>query len=140
METFLPIATNFAVVGVVVLIVVVFVLALAALRARVRQPALSAVLDALSEFALKAVYGSIESLRASKRSKPDFETHAVIGGAGGSGLESVKGSNIKLSRDEKRYYEDLISRGLYKDWKAVEEELKYANPALRARHAGGRAA
>lgn len=61
METFLPIATNFAVVGVVILIVVVLVLGLAALRARVRQPALSAVLDVLGEFALKAVYGA-ESL------------------------------------------------------------------------------
>lgn len=58
MDAFIPLAVNFAVLGVVILIVVVLVLLFNAARARFRQPALVAVFDALGEFALKAVYGA----------------------------------------------------------------------------------
>jgi len=45
-----------------------------------------------------------------------------------------------LSRDERAYYEGCIGKGVYKDWNAVRDELKFANKGVRdrtaARHGG----
>lgn len=87
--------------------------------------------------ALRAVHGDLETLQASKKSsRPGpAESHTETGGGkppgeGGAGEDGVpKG----LSSREKEHYEAGIKAGRYKDWAAVNAELKFANPALRRR-------
>ena len=83
--------------------------------------------------ALRAAFGDIEALRASKsaRSGP-ADTHSETGGSkppsGGGGKNDVLKT---LSAREKDYYETKIKQGIYRDWKAVAAELEFANPAAR---------
>ena len=80
--------------------------------------------------ALRMAYGSIEKLeKARSRSKPDVQSDEQTGAGSdtGGGTEKIKG----LTSREREYYTDQISKGRYKDWDAVKEELTHANTALR---------
>ncbi len=88
--------------------------------------------------ALRSAFGSVEKLEKSRsRAKPDVqpdEQTGAGGDAGGGDKDGIKG----LTARERDYYRDQISKGRYKDWDAVKEELKHANTALR-RKMGARA-
>ena len=87
--------------------------------------------------ALNSVYGSIDALKSSKGAAQEFDTQQETSG-GGAPAETVSGTTLKLSADERKHYQYLIDRGQYKDWKEVEAEMKFSNKQVRSRH--GRAA
>jgi hypothetical protein len=82
--------------------------------------------------ALRAAFGPLETLRASKtaRSGPS-DTHSETGGSkppADAGKDPLKG----LSAREKDHYESKIRQGIYADWNAVKEELKFRRKGARA--------
>lgn len=83
--------------------------------------------------ALRTIFGEIDVFRAKKNRTQEYEHHEE-GGSGDPGEVTPKGTKLKLTKDERRYYESCIEKGIYKDWKEVEAEMKYANPQIRARH------
>ena len=79
--------------------------------------------------ALRAAFGDPEAIKASRstgKSGPG-ETHEEVGGAerdeGGKG--DTDGAPKDLTPRQKSHYESMISKGHYKDWAAVREELKF---------------
>lgn len=88
--------------------------------------------------ALRAAFGPAAAL-STARQKPDTrETHQetfASGDGGDSGADTPDpGKPPKgLTRDEYAYYDDLRRKGIYRDWNAVREELKFANQGLRKR-------
>jgi hypothetical protein len=84
--------------------------------------------------AIRAALGPIEKLKAAKSGRTSHEGHRETGGGGGAGPKGGQG-NLKLSAKERTHYEGKVGPGkLYKDWKAVEDELKFARPETRQRH------
>ena len=85
--------------------------------------------------AIRAVLGSLDKLEKASSARRSQESEEQ-GGAGGDGRPRG-GSSKKLvdhlSTDVKKTYEARIKSGLYKDWDAVEKELKYASPNVRQR-------
>ena len=85
--------------------------------------------------ALKALYGPSQRLK--KLEQRERETHQDTT-TNDSGEKSMKvelnddSSPEGLSKDEKIYYQDLINEGIYTSWKAVVDEMKYANPRIRS--------
>lgn len=85
--------------------------------------------------ALRAAFGDISTLRASKSARPgSSETHVESGGGrppageGGGSDGPPKG----LTPREKDHYEKAISRGIYANWAAVKDERKgYAKSKAR---------
>ena len=80
--------------------------------------------------ALRAAFGDPEVIRASRstgKTGPG-ETHVDVGGGDrpGAGATDADGAPKGLTDREKSYYTDKINRGIYKDWKAVTEERKFA--------------
>ena len=80
--------------------------------------------------ALRAAFGDPDTIKASRstgRSGPG-ETHEEVGGAERTdgGDSSTDGPPKGLAARQKAYYESMISKGHYKDWAAVREELKFA--------------
>lgn len=93
--------------------------------------------DARTELAaLMAVYGTADELekRKSSMTRELRDKHQETGGGKPPSDPTQAGLLKTLSVREKAHYESLIQRGLYKDWKDVEEELKYADPNLRKRY------
>lgn len=86
--------------------------------------------------AIRAVLGPVEKLERSRGAKPSHESHRETGGQGGGGKKSDDGKLTYevLSPREKDYYDKKIASGLYKDIKAVNEELAYANPQTRRKY------
>ena len=82
--------------------------------------------------ALQALYGPVDKLKQAKGAANEPETHQDGGSDEGPGVAAPK--KLRLSGDEKRYYGDLINKGIYKDWAQVEAEMKFANQRLRAKH------
>lgn len=82
--------------------------------------------------AVSAVFGPLDKLKQSKATL-EMQTHQETGGGKS---EPGKGSSFQdtLSAREKAYYEKGLEQGRYKDWKEVEEEMKFANPVVRAAH------
>lgn len=97
--------------------------------------------------ALRAIYGDVNKLGKVNTKPEDRETHMdTLQSSNDSGSDKKQSSQIKvddsgnitgLARDEKAYYQDLINKGVYRDWKAVEVEMKFSDAALRQR-AGAR--
>ena len=85
--------------------------------------------------AIRAVLGPLDKLERSLNARRSQESEEQ-GGEGGEGRPRG-GSSKKLvdhlSADVKKKYESRIASGLYKDWEAVEKELKYASPNVRQR-------
>lgn len=83
--------------------------------------------------AIRAALGPLDKLRAAKAGRTSHESTPELGGEGGEGRRSGEGS-LKLSAKERKHYEKGIETGRYKDWKAVADELKFANPNTRRKH------
>ncbi len=82
--------------------------------------------EATELIALEKVFGPVSLLKPRKSGR---QTHQETGGSSSSGTgKGKKGGSLfdKLSTDRKQYYNSKIASGLYKDEKAVEEELKFA--------------
>ena len=79
--------------------------------------------------ALRAAFGDPAVIRASRstgRNGPG-ETFNEVGGAErGEGAADADGKPKGLTPRQEAHYTNLIGRGVYKDWKAVAEELKPA--------------
>lgn len=91
--------------------------------------------------AMRAVFGEEKAIGVKADGTP--EHHQETSGSGGGdenqgGSQTPDGAPAHLSPDERKYYGDQIQKGIYPDWKAVTDELKYANGNLRKRH-GARA-
>lgn len=86
--------------------------------------------------ALEMIYGQLDKLRTAKSARTETEYHEDAGGDGTS--SAVVPKDLKMTPDEKRYYGDLINKGLYSGWDAVKEELKFSNSRIREKH-GARA-
>ena len=78
--------------------------------------------------ALRAAFGDPEVIRASRstgRSGPG-EAHAEVGGGDRPGETGEQDGMPKgLTAREQAHYQNLISRGIVKDWKQVAEERKF---------------
>ena len=83
--------------------------------------------------AIRAVLGPLEKLEKSSFARRALESDEQSGGGGRSGTGSRKKLVDHLKADVKSQYEKRIASGLYKDWEAVEKELKYASPNVRQR-------
>lgn len=82
--------------------------------------------------ALRNVFGPPEGL---KPQQGERETHQETGGSGESD-ETLRADGIPkgLTARERAFYSERVGPGkLYPDWKAVEDEQKFANPNLRKR-------
>ncbi len=80
--------------------------------------------------ALRAAFGDPGVIRASRntgRNGPG-ETHQEVGDGGGrpENQADADGKPKGLTSREENHYQNLINRGVYKDWKAVTEERKFA--------------
>lgn len=89
--------------------------------------------------AIRSVLGPVEKLERARNAKASHESHRETGGGGGGPTEGGKKGEGKLSYDnlsarEKAHYDKLIARGLYKDIKAVNDELAYVNPTTRRKY------
>jgi hypothetical protein len=79
--------------------------------------------------AIRAVLGPIERLKTARSARREAEAHEETGGSGGEGAPrrgSAKTGWDALDARKKSYYEGAIAKGLYKDRKAVLEELEFA--------------
>ena len=80
--------------------------------------------------ALRAAFGEPSAIRAARstgRTGPG-EAHVEVGGGerpGDAGNEA-DGAPKGLTEREKTHYQNLINRGIVKDWKSVIEERKFA--------------
>jgi hypothetical protein len=85
--------------------------------------------------AIRAVVGPLEKLRKAAEAPRSQEGEQQ--GGGGSEPKKGGGSSKKLvdhlKGDAKDHYERGIKSGRYKDWDAVEAELKYATPRARVK-------
>ena len=83
--------------------------------------------------ALRAALGDPADIRASRatgRNGPG-ESHEEIGGGerpGDGSKDTGEGPPKDITPRQKAHYESMISKGHYKDWKAVRAELKHARP------------
>jgi hypothetical protein len=88
--------------------------------------------------AIRAVLGPLEKLKVARSARRDDESYEETGsGGGGGGNRTPKSLKDTLTPREKDYYEGMIKKGMYPDWKAVESELSFARPEVR-RKAGAR--
>ena len=85
--------------------------------------------------AARAAFGSIESLEAVGEKRPR-ETYSETGG--GADPDDAGDDNSgwpkAMNADSRRYYQDLINKGVYSDRKAAVEEFSY-KPKHGPRHA-----
>lgn len=81
--------------------------------------------------AIRAVMGPLDRLEKARSAQRSVESEQQ-GGGSGKGMGG-KGKTLadQLNPRAREYYEGGIKSGRYKDWKAVEDELKYASPARR---------
>lgn len=86
--------------------------------------------------AIRQVLGPIDRLEKSRSGRSQHEHHRETGGGGGGGGgERQKTGKLsdQLNAEGRKHYEKGIEQGRYKDWAAVDDELKYAKPATRQR-------
>lgn len=86
--------------------------------------------------AIRAVLGPLDNLEKAANASRAQESEQQGGGEGNRGGNSGGGSKKlvdHLKPDAKDFYEKGIKSGRYRDWDAVEAELKYASPNVRRR-------
>ena len=80
--------------------------------------------------ALRAAFGDPEAIKASRSTGKNGpgEAHVEVGGGDRPGQNGAEADGMPkgLTEREKAHYTDKINRGIYKDWKAVTEERKFA--------------
>jgi hypothetical protein len=90
--------------------------------------------EATEAKALRAAFGDLSTLRASRSARPGpADTHSETGGgkpAGGGNSDAVLKD---LSQRQKEHYQRGIDQGRYKDWDEVKAEIKEASPRRSAR-------
>jgi hypothetical protein len=82
--------------------------------------------------AIRAALGPVEKVRAARSGRASHEDHRETGGGGGGAGPRGGQGNLKLTERERAHYQRGIDNGLYKDWKAVETELKFKSGAKAA--------
>ena len=87
--------------------------------------------------AIRAVLGSLDRLKLAKSARSDDDSHQETGGSqSGSSSKKVTKTGVDgLTVREKDYYDGMIKKGMYKDWKEVETELKFSSPDVRRKAA-----
>lgn len=86
--------------------------------------------------ALRAAFGDPDAIKAARSTGKNGpgEAHVEVGGGerpGESGADA-DGAPKGLTEREKNHYQNLINRGITKDWKAVAEERKFAKAKQKA--------
>ncbi len=89
--------------------------------------------------ALSLALGDIDGLRAASRGTVRRETFEDVGGgdADGGGQGSTGDGipkGMTLTATQRSYYQQKIDRGIYPNWKAVVDELKFAVPRTARVH------
>ena len=80
--------------------------------------------------ALRAAFGPAERLRTGRTER---ETAQEVGSDGGGEPPTDDKAPKGLSAANRRYYEEQIERGLYKDWDHVKKILNKASPGVKQR-------
>ena len=77
--------------------------------------------------AVRAAFGPLDDLKKIRAGKGERETHTETGGRGGDegDTKDTDGWPKTVSTAQRRYYDDLISKGVYADRKAALAELSY---------------
>jgi len=94
--------------------------------------------------ALHAAFGDLSELPGEREEDPEPSREtggSRRGGAADDDDKDDEDSKIlkKLSAREKEFYRARVGKGKpYPSWKAVAEEIKFANPELRKRYSGAR--
>lgn len=91
-------------------------------------------IEATMVAALRTVCGSVDSFRRAKAGRKGrvLESHDDFAGGGDDPEAGSPAGKGKLSKSERDYYAPLIQRGMYRDWKEVEDMVsKYGTPRLR---------
>lgn len=87
--------------------------------------------------AIRAVLGPVDKLQKAASASRAQDHDQQGGGSEGAGGGPKGGGQKKLHQyltgENKAYYERGIKQGRYKDWDAVDAELKYARPSVRQR-------
>jgi len=85
--------------------------------------------------AIRAVLGPLDKLKNAASARRAQESEEQGGSGGGEPKNKGAGKKLvdHLKGDAKEFYERGIKQGRYKDWSAVEAELKYASPKVRER-------
>jgi hypothetical protein len=85
--------------------------------------------------AIRQVLGPIDRLERSRNGRSQHDTHRETGGASGGERRPANGGKLadRLNAGAKAEYQKRIDRGIYKDWDAVEAELKYASAGVKQR-------
>ena len=90
--------------------------------------------------AVRAVLGPTTNMRKVGKVEAVRESHSE-GSGGGADVDAGAGEKgkpkpVKLTQREKDYYSPRVGPGkMYSTWDAVQEELQYARPDVRAKHA-----
>lgn len=92
-----------------------------------------------TELAALSILGDIDGLRAASRGTVRRETFEDVGGgdADGGGQGSTGDGipkGMTLTATQRSYYQQKIDRGIYPNWKAVADELKFAVPRTARVH------
>lgn len=84
--------------------------------------------------AIRAVLGPLDKLKQASAARRAQESEQQSGGAG-EGQRPGSGKTLvgHLKGEHREYYERAIKSQRYKDWEAVEAELKFASPNARRR-------
>lgn len=91
--------------------------------------------------ALGRIYGSAEAIARKSEKQPKTETHQEGASGRDEGGETVDDDEDTppgdLNSGEKRYYADLISKGIYDDWSEVRAERKEVSELKKKRKRRG---
>lgn len=83
--------------------------------------------------AIRAVLGPLDKLQNAASARRSAETEQQGGGGDSKPVKTGKKLVDQMDARGRTYYEHAIKQGRYKDWDAVEAELKFAPPQSRAR-------
>ena len=75
--------------------------------------------------AIEMIYGTVNALRTARGARSEAESHQDGAGDGEPPTGSKSAGKMKYTADEKRYYEDLIGKGIVADWAAADAEMAF---------------
>ena len=84
--------------------------------------------------AIRSAFGSIESLESAKAAKPRDGHQEIGGGADPDPPGDKDGADKNMPAGNRRYYQDLITRGFIKDWAAANAKFNYKGKHAPTRH------
>jgi hypothetical protein len=103
--------------------------AVAAEAKRLMDLGVSSDMKLLGLMALKSLYGKADTIAKRAKAEEELESHEE-GSSGAGDVETDTttddGAPGGLSARQRKHYTKLIDAGVYKDWSAVKEELKFA--------------